>query len=89
MGKNGDTITELSMLGWINADLAYQGIKAAGENFDRQSVIDATNQMTDYTAGGLIAADRLVPSARRPDPGRPGDARSEVRLLRLGPGEER
>jgi len=55
MGKNGDTITELSMLGWINADLAYQGIKAAGENFNRQSVIDATNQITDYTADGLIA----------------------------------
>jgi ABC-type branched-subunit amino acid transport system substrate-binding protein len=55
MGKNGNTITELSMLGWINADLAYQGIKAAGENFDRQSVIDATNKLTSYTADGLIA----------------------------------
>lgn len=54
MGKSGSPITELAMNGWIDADLAYQGIKAAGENFDRQSVIDATNEMTGYTADGLI-----------------------------------
>jgi hypothetical protein len=55
MGKSGSPINELAMIGWINADLAYQGIKAAGENFTRQSVIDATNEMTEYTADGLIA----------------------------------
>ncbi len=54
MGKNGSPLTEIAMVGWINADLAYQGIKAAGPDFDRQKVIDATNQMTEYTAGGLI-----------------------------------
>ena len=42
------------MQGWINADLAYQGIVAAGENFDRASVIEATNEITDYSAGGLV-----------------------------------
>ena len=80
MGKNGSALTELAMVGWINADLAYQGIKAAGPDFDRQKVIDATNQMTDYTAGGLIAADRLVPPARGAHAGRPGDARSRAGL---------
>src|SRR6266545_5574296 len=46
--------TEVAMVGWINADLAYQGIVAAGEDFDRASVIAATNEMTDYSADGLI-----------------------------------
>ena len=55
MQKAGYPITELAMDGWINADLAYSGIKAAGEGFTRQSVVDATNKMTAYTAGGLVA----------------------------------
>lgn len=55
MQKAGYPITELSMDGWINADLAYSGIKAAGDGFTRQSVVDATNKMTAYTAGGLVA----------------------------------
>jgi hypothetical protein len=54
MAKDGKTLTELAMVGWINADQAYQGLKAAGPNFDRQKVIDATNAMTAYTAGGLV-----------------------------------
>ena len=41
------------MVGWINADLAYRGILEAGEDFDRESVITATNEMTEYTASGL------------------------------------
>lgn len=55
MGETGSEITELAMIGWINADLAYQGLVAAGPEFDRAKVVAATNQMTDYTAGGLIA----------------------------------
>jgi branched-chain amino acid transport system substrate-binding protein len=56
MEETGSEPTEPAMQGWINADLAYQGIVAAGENFDRASVIEATNQMTDYTADGLVNA---------------------------------
>jgi hypothetical protein len=55
MGETGSDITELAMIGWINADLAYQGLVAAGPEFSREKVIAATNQMTDYNAGGLIA----------------------------------
>ncbi len=55
MEETGSEITEPAMVGWINADLAYQGIQAAGEDFDRQKVIDATNELTEFTAGGLIA----------------------------------
>jgi len=54
MAKAGKPLSEIAMTGWINADEAYQGIKAAGPNFTRDSVVAATNKMTDYTAGGLI-----------------------------------
>ncbi|WP_083749920.1 ABC transporter substrate-binding protein [Frankia sp. CcI49] len=54
MKKAGSELTEYAMLGWIDADLAYQGIKAAGPSFTRASVIAATNRMTNYSADGLI-----------------------------------
>jgi hypothetical protein len=55
MEETGSEVTEISMYGWINADTAYEGIKAAGEDFDRAKVIAATNEtLTEYTAGGLI-----------------------------------
>jgi hypothetical protein len=54
MAKAGKPISEIAVVGWINADEAYQGLKAAGPNFTRQSVVDATNKMTSYTAGGLV-----------------------------------
>jgi len=54
MDETGAEMSELAMVGWINADLAFQGLLAAGPEFDRQSVIDATNQLTAYDADGLI-----------------------------------
>jgi branched-chain amino acid transport system substrate-binding protein len=54
MAKTGAKLSEVSIYGWINADLAYQGIKAAGPGFDRASVIAATNKMTHYSADGLV-----------------------------------
>ncbi len=50
----GSDLTEGSMIGWINADLAVRGLIEAGPEFDRQSVLDATNAITSYSAGGLI-----------------------------------
>lgn len=55
MGEIGAELTEIGMIGWINADLAYQGLVAAGPEFSREAVIAATNELTAYTAGGLIA----------------------------------
>jgi branched-chain amino acid transport system substrate-binding protein len=52
--KSGSPENENSLAGWINADLFYQGLKAAGPDFTRQKVIDAINKMTDYTAGGIL-----------------------------------
>ena len=54
MKKTNANLTELAMVGWINADLAYQGLKAAGPDFDRAKVVAATNQIKDYSASGLI-----------------------------------
>ncbi len=55
MQKSGKPLSEHAMIGWINADLAYQGLAAAGPEFDRQKVIDASNQqLTAFTAGGLV-----------------------------------
>jgi ABC-type branched-subunit amino acid transport system substrate-binding protein len=54
MAKQGDQPSELAMVGWINASLAYEGLLAAGPDFDQQKVTDATNAMTDFTAGGLV-----------------------------------
>ena len=54
--KTGGDKNENSLVGWINADEFVAGLKAAGPNFTRQKVIDATNAMTSYDAGGLIPA---------------------------------
>ena len=54
MKRGGFEQNEHSIAGWINADLFYQGLKAAGPEFTRQKVIDAINSMTDYKAGGLL-----------------------------------
>lgn len=54
--KEGGNLDEMAMYGWITADLAYQGLEKAGENPTRASVIEATNKLTKYTAGGLTQA---------------------------------
>ena len=54
MDEIGREPSELSMVGWINASTAFDGLLAAGPEFDRQKVIDATNALEGYTAGGLI-----------------------------------
>ena len=54
MDGQGDEPSELAMVGWINATLAFEGLLAAGPEFDRDKVTAATNAMTDFDAGGLI-----------------------------------
>lgn len=54
MAKQGSPLTELSMVGWINATLAYEGLLAAGPEFDQAKVLAATNAMKNFTADGLI-----------------------------------
>lgn len=53
MDKQGSEPSELAMTGWINASLAFEGLLAAGPEFDQAKVTAATNAMTDFSAGGL------------------------------------
>jgi ABC-type branched-subunit amino acid transport system substrate-binding protein len=83
MQKDNKQLTELAADGWINADLAYQGIKAAGPGFDREKVIQATNKMTDYTAGGLIqpidwSRQHVAPTEEDPKTHGPVDDCAEI-----------
>lgn len=55
MKRGGFEQNENSLTGWINADLFYRGLKAAGPEFTREKVVDSINSMTDYTADGLLA----------------------------------
>jgi hypothetical protein len=54
MKRGGLEENEYSLAGWINADLFYQGLMAAGPQFTRQKVVEEINKITDYTAGGLL-----------------------------------
>jgi len=54
MDKQGSEPSELAMVGWINASLAFEGLLAAGPEFDRDSVTAATNALTDFDAEGLL-----------------------------------
>jgi branched-chain amino acid transport system substrate-binding protein len=53
MEKAGKTPSENAVAGWMNAALFVDGLKAAGPDFDRQKVIDAINEMTDWTGDGI------------------------------------
>ena len=55
MKKAGYAVNDYGAQGWINADLAVTGLLAAGPQFDQAGVISATNKITDYSAGGMIA----------------------------------
>jgi len=55
MKKSGGVRNQNSMVGWINADLFVEGLKAAGPEFTQAKVVDAINQMKDYNAKGLLA----------------------------------
>jgi hypothetical protein len=67
MKRGGFEQNENSLAGWINADLFFRGLQAAGPEFTRQKVVDAINGMTDYTAGGLVAGIDWT-TAHRQDP---------------------
>ena len=54
LGQSGVQVNDYAIQGWMGADLAVTGLLAAGPEFDRSSVIESTNQITDYTAGGLL-----------------------------------
>ncbi len=50
-----DTYNGVAFQGWQSAALIAAGIKAVGNNVTQQSVVAATNKITNFTAGGLSA----------------------------------
>jgi hypothetical protein len=69
--KNGGPLSEVTYYGWINAALAYQGLVDAGPDFSRQKVVDATNQLTGFTAGGLTPPQNWSKGHEPPTPDDP------------------
>jgi branched-chain amino acid transport system substrate-binding protein len=50
-----DTVpTENSLNGWLNAALFVEGLRQAGPEFSRERVVDAINELDDWTADGLL-----------------------------------
>ena len=49
-----DPYQEVVLAGWINADLFMRGLKAAGENPTRAKLVEELNEITDYTADGIL-----------------------------------
>ena len=82
MAELGRELSELAMVGWINADAAYTAILSAGPVFDQKSAIDALNSQTDYDAGGLIVP---VDWSRQHVPPVEGDAANDYALECFAP----
>jgi branched-chain amino acid transport system substrate-binding protein len=58
MDDTGTEINELSLAGWISADMFVTGLRAvedAGGELTRQALVDAINVMEDYDAGGILS----------------------------------
>jgi ABC-type branched-subunit amino acid transport system substrate-binding protein len=65
----GAKVGEQSIIGWVNAELLYQGLVAAGPEFTQLSVVDALNQITDWRAGGVVPpVNWTVAHDQFPDP---------------------
>jgi branched-chain amino acid transport system substrate-binding protein len=55
MEQLGYEPNESAMNGWLNAALFVEGLRRAGEDFSRESVIAEINRIDNWTADGLLA----------------------------------
>jgi ABC-type branched-subunit amino acid transport system substrate-binding protein len=62
--------TENLLVGWVSAGLLAEGVEAAGKSFTQQSVVEAINQMTEWSDNGTIAP---VNWQHEHGPAHPGD----------------
>lgn len=69
MKKRGVSPSEQALAGWQNAALLVEGIKRAGKSFTQKSVVDAINQITDWTAHGIRPAIDWTSAHGPPPPG--------------------
>jgi branched-chain amino acid transport system substrate-binding protein len=54
MRQSGGPINEISLAGWVSADMLVTGVKAAGKDVTRSKVVAALNALKDYNANGII-----------------------------------
>ncbi len=57
MEDSGTAVNELSLAGWISADMFVTGLRAvadSGDDLTRQNLVDAVNAMDDFDAGGIL-----------------------------------
>jgi ABC-type branched-subunit amino acid transport system substrate-binding protein len=52
--KSNGKKAELSLVGWIDADMFVTGLRAAGPNFTREKVVAELNKLKNYDAQGLL-----------------------------------
>jgi hypothetical protein len=50
----GEEPSELSLAGWISADMFVEGLVGAGPEFTREGVISYLNTQEDYDADGIL-----------------------------------
>ena len=53
-GQDENRMNELALSGWISADMFVTALRLAGPEFTRETVVSEMNQITDYSAQGLI-----------------------------------
>jgi ABC-type branched-subunit amino acid transport system substrate-binding protein len=66
MKSKGIKPSEQSQAGWMNAQLLVEGIKAAGKDFSRSSVVDAINSFADWDNKGMTYPVNWTTDARGP-----------------------
>jgi hypothetical protein len=53
MKQIGAPVSDVTLAGWINADLFVSALRQVGNNVTRQNVTNTINKMNHYTAGGI------------------------------------
>lgn len=72
-------LEEQTIVGWLNAHLFYEGLLAAGPEFDRASLVDAVRSFDDYSHDGLT--NPVDWSRQSPLPNTNPDADYEYRCI--------
>ena len=75
------TYNGVALQGWQSAALLAEAVKAAGNNLTQANVINITNHITNFTAGGLSTVTNW-------DDGPHQDHLSDLQRLRPGAGQE-
>lgn len=71
LDETGVVMNDYAIQGWLGADMAITALLEAGPQFDQAAVVEAMNQVTDYTAGGLHAPVDWTVAHDAGEPGSP------------------